>query len=105
MATVEGARCLGRDDIGSVEPGKHADIAMFDLQIPSYSGRATPYRHSCCVRPQRVHTLFVEERIVVEGGERRTMSLDRVVSKHRQQAARLLGWDKRAYDAMPHPVG
>ena len=32
MATVEGARCLGRDDIGTLEPGKRADIAMFDLR-------------------------------------------------------------------------
>src|ERR1035438_8148029 len=30
MATVEGARCLGRDDIGSLEPGMRADVAMFD---------------------------------------------------------------------------
>ena len=38
MATVEGARCLGRDDIGSLEPGMRADLAMFDLRGVGYSG-------------------------------------------------------------------
>jgi cytosine/adenosine deaminase-related metal-dependent hydrolase len=29
LATVGGARCLGRDDIGSLQPGKRADIAIW----------------------------------------------------------------------------
>jgi 8-oxoguanine deaminase len=28
MATVEGARCLGRGDIGSIEPGKIANLIV-----------------------------------------------------------------------------
>ncbi len=31
MATINGARCLGFDDVGSIEPGKKADIIMIDL--------------------------------------------------------------------------
>jgi cytosine/adenosine deaminase-related metal-dependent hydrolase len=38
MATIEGARCLGRADIGSLEPSKRADIALFDLRDRAYSG-------------------------------------------------------------------
>lgn len=38
MATVGGARVLGRDDIGTLAPGKVADLAMFDLRGVEYAG-------------------------------------------------------------------
>jgi len=31
MATVEGARCLGRDDIGTLEAGKRGDGGAFSI--------------------------------------------------------------------------
>lgn len=36
MATLGGAACLGRDDIGSVEVGKACDLAVFDLSDRGY---------------------------------------------------------------------
>ena len=30
-ATAGSARCLGRDDIGALEPGKQADLVLFKL--------------------------------------------------------------------------
>src|SRR5208337_3960129 len=38
MATLGGAACLGRDDIGSLAEGKRADIALLDLRDVGYSG-------------------------------------------------------------------
>jgi len=32
MATVGGAACLGRDDVGRIEPGRACDLALWDLR-------------------------------------------------------------------------
>jgi len=90
MATVEGARCLGRYDIGSIEPGKRADLALFDLRALGYSGAGDPVSALLLCAPARVDTLIVEGRIVVEGGELRTISLSPVLSRHRRLAANLV---------------
>mgnify|MGYP006300925959 FL=1 len=38
MATLQSARLLGRTDIGSIEEGKAADIAIFELDRLEYTG-------------------------------------------------------------------
>ena len=91
MATLEGARCLGRDDIGSLEPGKRADIAMFDLRDLGYSGAGDAVSALLLCAPAQVDTLVVEGRVVVEGGELRTMDVRRIVTRHRRLAAKLVG--------------
>ena len=89
MATVEGARCLGREDIGTLEPGKRADIALFDLRGLGYSGAGDPLSALLLCAPARVDTLIADGRVVVEGGELRTISLGPAVARHRRLAERL----------------
>jgi cytosine/adenosine deaminase-related metal-dependent hydrolase len=89
MATVEGARCLGRDDIGSLEPGKRADIALFDLRGLGYSGAGDALSALPLCAPAQVDTLVVDGRVVVEGGQLRTISVERTAARHRRLAARL----------------
>ncbi len=36
MATLGGAACLGRNDIGALMPGRACDLALFDLDDPAY---------------------------------------------------------------------
>lgn len=89
MATVEGARCLGRDDIGTLEAGKRADMALFDLREVGYSGAGDPVSALLLCAPARVATLIVEGRLVVDNGELKTLALDRILSRHRALAGRL----------------
>jgi len=89
MATRDGARCLGRDDIGSIQPGKRADIALFDLRALEYSGAGAPLPALLLCAPTRVHTLVVEGRVVVEDGQLCALRLEPVLRAHRRLAARL----------------
>jgi len=41
-ATEGSARCLGRDDIGKITVGKQADLALFTLDEPRFSGGHDP---------------------------------------------------------------
>ncbi len=41
-ATEGSARCLGRDDIGQIAPGKQADLALFSLDELRFSGGHDP---------------------------------------------------------------
>jgi len=90
MATVEGARCLGRDDIGSLEPGKRADIALFDLRGLGYSGAGDALSALPLCAPAQVDALVVDGRVAVEGGQLRTISVERATARHRRLAARLV---------------
>jgi cytosine/adenosine deaminase-related metal-dependent hydrolase len=91
MATTEGARCLGRDDIGSLEPGKCADIALFDLGDLGYSGAGDALSALLLCAPTRVATLVIDGRVVVEDHEIKTVNLDPVIKRHRRLAARMVG--------------
>jgi cytosine/adenosine deaminase-related metal-dependent hydrolase len=43
LATRGGARCLGREDeIGSLEPGKQADLAVWRLDTMAHAGIVDP---------------------------------------------------------------
>jgi len=91
MATLGGAACLGRDDIGSLAAGKRADIAVFDLRDVGYSGAEDVAAALVLCAPTRVETLIVEGRLVVENHEIRTVKLAPVLSRHRRFAAKMVG--------------
>jgi cytosine/adenosine deaminase-related metal-dependent hydrolase len=95
MATVEGARCLGRDDIGTLEPGKRADLALFDLRNAGYSGAGDAISALLLCAPARVAALIVEGRIIVNSGELQTIALEPTLARHRRLAARLIARGSR----------
>lgn len=70
LATRGGARCLGRDDLGSLEPGKAADLVLVDTRRLSYAGAGSDPLAALVFSPwpEPVDTVMVNGRVLVEGG-------------------------------------
>jgi cytosine/adenosine deaminase-related metal-dependent hydrolase len=68
LATLTGARALGLgDDIGSLEPGKKADLVLFDTQRPEWQALFNPVNNLVYNADGRsVHTVIVDGRVVVD---------------------------------------
>lgn len=72
-ATIDGARCLGREaELGSLEPGKLADIALWRIDDLAGAGIEDPVAALVLGPPREVELLLVGGRAVVEDGELRT---------------------------------
>jgi cytosine/adenosine deaminase-related metal-dependent hydrolase len=71
MATRGGARCLGREDIGSLEAGKAADLILIDTRRLSYAGASSDPLAALVFSPwpEPVDTVMVNGTVVVEGGQ------------------------------------
>jgi cytosine/adenosine deaminase-related metal-dependent hydrolase len=69
MATMEGARCLGRqDELGSLEVGKLADLLVWRVDDLAGAGIADPVSTLVLGAP-RLDRAYVGGRGIVEGGE------------------------------------
>jgi 5-methylthioadenosine/S-adenosylhomocysteine deaminase len=68
MATLTGAHALGvGDELGSIEPGKKADLVLFDTQRPEWQTLFNPVNNLVYNADGRsVHTVIVDGRVVVE---------------------------------------
>lgn len=91
IATLGGARVLGRGDCGSLEPGKRADIALWDLRGIEAAGAWDPVAALVLCGPQRVRDLWVEGRHVVRDGHIATIDLALAIERQNRLAARLAG--------------
>lgn len=89
VATLGGAQVLGRPDCGSLEPGKRADLAIWDLSGIEAAGAWDPVAALLLCGPTRVRDLFVEGRQVVGDGQMLTLDLPRVIERQRQLARAL----------------
>jgi cytosine/adenosine deaminase-related metal-dependent hydrolase len=75
LGTVLGAHCLGRqDELGSLEPGKLADIALWRLDGLGHADVADPVAALVLGPPPPLELLLVGGRPVVERGELLTAS-------------------------------
>jgi cytosine/adenosine deaminase-related metal-dependent hydrolase len=70
MATREGARALGlADEIGSLEPGKRADLILVERDRPHLAPGSDPYSTLVyAARPTDVRTVIVDGEVLVDLG-------------------------------------
>ncbi|MCW5833533.1 MAG: amidohydrolase family protein [Labilithrix sp.] len=92
LATIEGARALGIDgEVGSLEIGKRADLVIVRTDGPHIEpgGDAWSRLVYGCTSRDVVHVL-VDGELVVRDGEHTRLDHDRVLSRARSQAKRLV---------------
>ena len=90
LATGGGARVLGRDDIGSIEPGKCADLAVWRTDGLELAGAADPVAGLVLSAPHRVDRLYVGGEEVVRDGHLVRADEDEIAREQRLQARRLI---------------
>jgi cytosine/adenosine deaminase-related metal-dependent hydrolase len=92
LATLGGAAVLGRDDVGSLEPGKCADFFTLDLGSIEYAGALhDPVAATVFCAPTRARFTVVHGRVVVEGGQVATVDMGPVVERQNRLAAAITG--------------
>jgi cytosine/adenosine deaminase-related metal-dependent hydrolase len=89
LGTRGGAEVLGRDDLGSLEPGKAADLACWRLDGLALAGAADPVFGLVLAGPQRVDRLYVGGEEAVRDGRLVRADEEEIAREHRTQAARL----------------
>jgi len=88
LGTIHGARCLGREDeIGSLEPGKLADVALWELEDLDHAGIKDPVAALVLGPRPRVKHLLVGGRTVVDGG-RLTTADEETIARELAAASR-----------------
>jgi cytosine/adenosine deaminase-related metal-dependent hydrolase len=88
LGTRGGAEVLGRDDIGSIAPGKCADLAVWATDGLELGGAADPVAGLVFAGAHRVDRLYVGGELVVRGGALVRADEGEIASAHRVQASR-----------------
>lgn len=90
MATVNGAKALGLDNVGMLAPGYKADIITIDFDQPHFYPRFSFLSHLVYVaHPGDVRTVIVDGKILMEEKELKTMDIKNVCSEVEKRAKRI----------------
>jgi len=91
IATLGGATVLGRSkELGSLEPGKRADIAIWDVSGLEAAGAWDPVAALVLCGPLRVRDLLVEGNRVVRDGELTGVDAGKIAAQAQKRVARLM---------------
>ncbi len=89
-ATEGSARCLGRDDIGVIGIGMQADLALFKLDEPRFSGADDPLAALLLCGAHRADYVMVAGKWKVEGGQVNGVDLPGLLETHSRAARELM---------------
>jgi 8-oxoguanine deaminase len=84
--TQGGARCLGRDDIGRIGAGLQADLALFRLDEPRFSGAQDPIAALVLCGAHAADRVMVAGRWRVIDGRPEGVDLDALIARHKAAA-------------------
>lgn len=90
LATRGGAKVLGRSDVGSLEVGKRADFAVWDMADIASTGAWDKVAGLVLAPPVQARDVFVEGRAVVRGGDLVQVKRAEVLTNARRSLARLM---------------
>jgi cytosine/adenosine deaminase-related metal-dependent hydrolase len=88
LATRGGAAVLRRDDLGAIEPGRCADLAVWATDGLELGGAADPVAGLVFAGPHGVDRLYVGGELVVRGGALVRADEAEIARAHRAQAVR-----------------
>jgi len=88
-ATEGSAGCLGRPDLGRIELGKQADLAMFKLDELRFSGFEDPLAALVICGAHHVDRLMIAGRWRVEDGAIPGLDIHQLMHDHQQAARRV----------------
>lgn len=91
LATSGGAECLGRDDCGTLAPGKCADVACFRVDDLAHAGIKDPVAAIALAPAARAQTVIVNGRVVVDESRLLTADEAEIASQIAATSARLAG--------------
>ncbi len=92
LATIGGARVLGRDDIGCLAKGMRADFFALNLNHLDYAGAAVhdPVAAVLFCAPQKADWVMVEGKWIIKEGVLQTVELEWVIEQHNKAARELV---------------
>ena len=88
LGTRGGAEVLRRDDLGSLEAGKCADFAVWDLEVLELAGAEDPVAGLVFSAPHRPEQVYVGGEPVVRGHALVSADESDIARAHRAQARR-----------------
>ncbi|MBZ8178874.1 MAG: 8-oxoguanine deaminase [Oscillatoria sp. PMC 1051.18] len=89
LATLGGAKVLGRDDIGYLAPGMSADFIAINSDRPQFAGAQDRIAALVFCQAERVDYSFINGKKVVDRGQLTTVDLGQLVEKTNQMSQKM----------------
>ena len=92
LATLGGAKVLGRDDIGALAPGMSADVVAFPTHGLDLAGSAVhdPVASLLFCTPQNVRYSIINGKVIVSDGHLQPIELPVLIEQHNRLARQLV---------------